>query len=77
MATKDKNHLSPAAALTPASSDDEMETSFTSSKRTGMGVSNPLYDSGLNNTPEVSEAESTCPQIGTPESKERKQVNVR
>lgn len=75
--TKDKHHLSPAAALTPASSDDEMETSFTSYKRTGMCLTNPLYDLGLNSSADVSGAESPLPEEGSPKSEKQKQVHVK
>ena len=43
MTSKDKYHVTPQS--TPMSSDDEMETSFTSYKRTTeKGMSNPMYD---------------------------------
>ena len=64
-------------ALTPASSDDEMETSFTSYKRTGMCLTNPLYDLGLNSSADVSGAESPLPEEGTPKSEKQKQVHVK
>lgn len=66
-----------AAALTPASSDDEMETSFTSYERTGMCLTNPLYDLGLNSSADVSGAESPLPEEGTPKSEKQKQVHVK
>lgn len=45
MSSKDKYHLSPQTASTPATSDDEMETSFNSFKPTTVeGLFNPLYD---------------------------------
>ncbi|KAJ7389336.1 hypothetical protein OS493_032193 [Desmophyllum pertusum] len=43
VASKDKYHLRPHTASTPASSDDEMETSFTTAEK---GLTNPLYDAG-------------------------------
>ena len=56
---------------------DEMETSFTSYKRTGMCLTNPLYDLGLNSSADVSGAESPLPEEGTPKSEKQKQVHVK
>lgn len=45
MSSRDKYRLTPQAASTPATSDDEMETSFSSFKTTTeKGLINPLYD---------------------------------
>ena len=49
MKSKDKYHISPHS--TPMSSDDEMETSFSSFKTTeGKGLSNPVYDIGADSS---------------------------
>ena len=49
MASKDKNHVTPQS--TPMSSDDEMETSFTSYKpTTEKGISNPMFDTGADSS---------------------------
>ena len=55
MASKDKYHLSPHSVSTPASSDDEMETSFTTAEK---GLTNPLYDAGQDCSTNNSDAES-------------------
>ena len=49
MTSKDKYHVTPQS--TPMSSDDEMETSFTSYKpTTEKGMSNPMYDAGADSS---------------------------
>ena len=69
MTSKDKYHITPQAASTPMSSDDEMETSFSSFKTTTeKGLSNPMYDAGTDS----SDTESPRPEGGL-KSKERRQ----
>ena len=67
MTSKDKYHITPES--TPMSSDDEMETSFSSYKTTtGKGMSNPMYDTGAGS----SDTESPCSEDGL-KSKERRE----
>ena len=73
MSSKDKHNLSPQAAFTPASSDDEMETSFTSFKNTEKGLTNPLYDARLDYSADSSDAESPPSEKDSLKSKKRKQ----
>lgn len=49
MASKEKYRVTPQS--TPMSSDDEMETSFSSYKTaTDKGMSNPVYDAGADSS---------------------------
>ena len=69
MTSKDKYHITPEAASTPVSSDDEMETSFSSFKTTTeKGLFNPVYDAGADS----SDTELPCSEDGL-KSKGRRQ----
>ena len=71
--TKGKYQLSPQAASTPATSDDEMETSFSSfNPSTEKGLVNPLYEGGAGG----SATESPRPEEDGVKSKGRKQRGV-
>lgn len=59
MASKEKYRVTPQS--TPMSSDDEMETSFSSYKTaTDKGMSNPVYDAGADS----SDTELPCSEDG-------------
>ena len=76
--SKDKYCDGHELVLTPVSGDDEMESSSSSLKLVDMRLTNPLYESVLNCSPEVSDADSLRrEEKGNSKFEERKKIYMR
>lgn len=73
--SKDKYYDAHELVLTPVSGDDEMENSCSSFQMSEMGRTNPLYETALNCSPDISDADSLrCEEKDNSKSEERKQI---